>query len=94
MELQPVDIETKSGPSSNTPTLRQSRGFPTLLASVGFGAVSSGILNVADDLVAIYALDADATQIGLLNAAGSLAFLFLAIPAGIFLDRVNRICES
>ena len=91
MEQQPVETETKSRSSSKTGTLRRSRGFPTLLASVGFGAVSSGILNVADDLVAIYALDADATQIGLLNAAGSLAFLFLAIPAGIFLDQVNRI---
>lgn len=61
------------------------------MVSLGFGATSSGILNVADDLVAIYALGASATQIGLLNAAGSLAFLLFAIPAGIFLDRVNRI---
>ena len=61
------------------------------MISLGFGAISSGILNVADDLVAIYALGANATQIGSLNAAGSLAFLLFAIPAGIFLDRVNRI---
>lgn len=61
------------------------------MASIAFGAIASGILNVANDLVAIYALDADATQIGLLNASESIAFLFLAIPAGILLDRVNRI---
>ena len=61
------------------------------MVSIAFGAVASGILNVADDLVAIYALGADATQIGLLNASESIAFLFLAIPAGILLDRVNRI---
>ncbi|MDO5744958.1 MAG: MFS transporter, partial [Micrococcaceae bacterium] len=58
---------------------------------MAFGAVASGILNVANDLVAIYALGANATQIGMLNASESMAFLFLAVPAGIMLDRVNRI---
>lgn len=71
--------------------LRHRRGFPTLLLSIAFGAVASGILNVANDLVAIYALGANATQIGFLNASESVAFLFLAIPAGIMLDRVNRV---
>ncbi|PQZ96213.1 hypothetical protein CQ018_02750 [Arthrobacter sp. MYb227] len=71
--------------------MRNRQGFSTLMISLGFGAISSGILNVADDLVAIYALGASATQIGILNAAGSLTFLFFAIPAGMFLDRVNRI---
>ncbi|GAA5227961.1 MFS transporter [Paeniglutamicibacter antarcticus] len=71
--------------------LRRVPGFPVLLLSVAFGAVASGILNVANDLVAIYALGANATQIGMLNASESMAFLFLAVPAGIMLDRVNRI---
>lgn len=71
--------------------LRHRRGFPALLLSIAFGAVASGILNVANDLVAIYALGANATQIGFLNASESMAFLFLAIPAGIMLDRVNRV---
>ncbi|MDQ0095719.1 MFS transporter [Paeniglutamicibacter psychrophenolicus] len=71
--------------------LRNRPGFQALLFSVAFGALSTGILNVANDLVAIYALGANATQIGILNASESVAFLFLAIPAGIMLDRVNRI---
>jgi len=71
--------------------LRHRPGFPTLLLSIAFGSVASGILNVANDLVAIYALGATATQIGFLNASESVAFLFLAIPAGIMLDRVNRV---
>ncbi|KAA0974313.1 MFS transporter [Paeniglutamicibacter gangotriensis] len=71
--------------------LRDRPGFPALLFSIVFGALSTGILNVANDLVAIYALSASATQIGILNASESVAFLFLAIPAGIMLDRVNRI---
>ncbi|WP_411731637.1 MFS transporter [Paeniglutamicibacter sp.] len=73
------------------PGLRNRPGFVTLMVSVAFGAISSGVLNVANDLVAIYALGASATQIGILNASESVAFLFLAIPAGIILDRVNRI---
>ena len=74
-----------------TALLRHRPGFPTLLLSIAFGAVASGILNVANDLVAIYALGANATQIGFLNASESVAFLFLAIPAGIMLDRLNRV---
>ena len=71
--------------------LRHRPGFPALLLSIAFGAVASGILNVANDLVAIYALGANATQIGFLNASESVAFLFLAVPAGIMLDRVDRV---
>lgn len=71
--------------------LRSRPGFGVLMRSVAFGAFATGILNVADDLVAIYALNATATQIGLLNAAGAAAYLFLAIPAGIILDRLDRI---
>ena len=79
--------ETATGKPSR---LRGIPGFGTLMFSVAFGAVASGILNVANDLVAIYALGADATQIGILNAAESVAFLFLAVPAGILLDRMDR----
>ena len=91
MDQQSKDVASPMPAVQQVPLLRNRRGFSTLMISLGFGAVSSGILNVADDLVAIYALGASATQIGLLNAAGSLAFLFFAIPAGIFLDRVNRL---
>lgn len=91
MDRQPAEATTHADPSRAPRLLRARPGFPALMTSVAFGAIASGILNVADDLVAIYALGATATQIGLLNAAGSLAFLFLAVPAGIFLDRANRI---
>ena len=91
MDRQPAEAETQ-GESAGAPSLLRHRpGFPALMVSIAFGAIASGILNVANDLVAIYALGADATQIGLLNASESVAFLFLAIPAGILLDRVNRI---
>ena len=91
MDRQSAEAETQDESARTPSLLRRRPGFPTLMVSIAFGAVASGILNVANDLVAIYALDADATQIGLLNASESIAFLFLAIPAGILLDRVNRI---
>ncbi|EMQ98979.1 MFS transporter [Paeniglutamicibacter gangotriensis] len=83
--------DSELAPASPKLRLRDRPGFPALLFSIAFGALSTGILNVANDLVAIYALGASATQIGILNASESVAFLFLAIPAGIMLDRVNRI---
>lgn len=83
--------ERRAPAAAPGPLLRNKPGFGMLMVSVAFGAVASGILNVANDLVAIYALGANATQIGFLNAAESVAFLFLAVPAGIMLDRVDRI---
>ncbi|MGB9035959.1 MAG: MFS transporter [Paeniglutamicibacter sp.] len=93
MDEETVDKAGGTDPLAAEPVqlLRHRPGFPTLLLSIAFGSVASGILNVANDLVAIYALGATATQIGFLNASESVAFLFLAIPAGIMLDRVNRV---
>lgn len=91
MDRQSAEAETQEESAGAQSLLRRRPGFPALMVSIAFGAVASGILNVANDLVAIYALGADATQIGLLNASESIAFLFLAIPAGILLDRVSRI---
>ncbi|RAX50436.1 hypothetical protein DQ353_05730 [Arthrobacter sp. AQ5-05] len=93
MDEETVDKTPGTAPPAAAPVhlLRHRPGFPTLLLSIAFGAVASGILNVANDLVAIYALGANATQIGFLNASESVAFLLLAIPAGIMLDRVNRV---
>ncbi|MFF5791723.1 MFS transporter [Paeniglutamicibacter sp. NPDC012692] len=91
MDRQSAEAETRDDSRGAPELLRHRPGFPALMVSVAFGAVASGIMNVANDLVAIYALNADATQIGLLNASESIAFLFLAIPAGILLDRVSRI---
>lgn len=65
-------------------------GLRSLLLAAGLGAMSSGILNVANDLVAVLALNAGPQQIGLLNAVESLAFLVFSVPAGWWLDRVDR----
>lgn len=65
-------------------------GLRSLLIAAGLGATSSGIMNVANDLVAVLALNAGPAQIGLLNAVESLAFLIFSVPAGWWLDRVDR----
>src|SRR3990172_3919407 len=41
-------------------------------------------------IVAVLVLGADATQMGLLTAAGLLPHLLFSLPAGVWLDRVRR----
>lgn len=60
------------------------------MAGAGFAALSAGVLNVADDLVAVLALGAGPSQVGLLNAASSAGFVFLSVPVGWWLDVVDR----
>jgi MFS family permease len=60
------------------------------MTGAGFAALSAGTLNVADDLVAVLALDAGPAQVGLLNAFSSAAFVFFAVPIGWWLDVVDR----
>lgn len=69
--------------------LRQ-RDFRLLLAgqtAAQFGAQISG---VAIPLLAVLTLHATPFQLGLVSAAGTLAFAVLALPAGAWLDRWRR----
>lgn len=61
-----------------------------LLAAAGFAALSTGVLNVADDLVAVLALGAGTVQVGWLNAVSSAVFLVFSVPVGWWLDVVDR----
>lgn len=70
--------------------LLRERGIGSLLVAAAFGALSTGILNVANDLVAILVLGSGSAQVGILNALESLAFLVFSVPAGWWLDRVDR----
>lgn len=87
-----VEPQRDAKPTDTTkPTRRPwAPGLRSLLVAAGLGATSSGILNVANDLVAVLALNAGPQQIGLLNAVESLAFLVFSVPAGWWLDRVDR----
>lgn len=83
---RPDPAESKS----ETASFRHNLRFRVLLSAVALGAVTTGILSIATDLVAIYALGASATEIGILNAASSICFLVFGIPAGILVDRFDR----
>jgi MFS family permease len=48
------------------------------------------VTNLALPLTAILVLNASAGEIGILQAARSLPFLFLALPAGVWIDRLRR----
>ncbi|WP_150460849.1 MFS transporter [Nesterenkonia ebinurensis] len=61
-----------------------------ILWAAGFGAAGTSILSVANDLVAVLALDAGPAQIGVLNALESVSYLALSVPAGWLLDRIDR----
>ncbi|MGO3139928.1 MAG: MFS transporter [Galactobacter sp.] len=66
------------------------RPMTALLAAAGFAALSTGVLNVADDLVAVLALGAGTVEVGWLNAVSSAVFLVFSVPVGWWLDVVDR----
>ena len=70
-------------PASPSPTRR---GRPLLLSNSLDAAGRQGA-DLATDVLAVVVLGATATQMGLLNALGTLAFLVLGIPVGVFVDR-------
>ncbi|MFJ4680257.1 MULTISPECIES: MFS transporter [unclassified Kitasatospora] len=66
-----------------------SRGFPTLWASVTISSLGDGMRFVALPLLAVRLTD-DARLIALVALAGQLPSLLLALPAGVWADRVDR----
>lgn len=60
-----------------------------LMASNASGAASASTLDVATDVLFVSLLGAAAYQMGVINALGSAAFLLLAVPIGILIDRTH-----
>jgi MFS family permease len=58
-----------------------------LLLSNAIDAGSRHASDLATDVIAVAALGATATQMGLLNALGTTAFLVLGVPVGVLVDR-------
>lgn len=75
-----------------TPTRQIFRtpGFRRLFAAAA--ASKSGVVvgNLALPLVAVVALEADAGQAGMLATCTTLAFLFLGLPSGVWVDRLRK----
>lgn len=69
--------------------LRQ-RDFGLFWLGWSVSQVGSQVTIVALPLVAVLALDASAFQVGLLTAAGYAAWLLVALPAGVLVDRIPR----
>lgn len=58
-----------------------------LLLSNAIDAGSRHAADLATDVIAVTVLGATATEMGLLNAVGSTAFLVLGVPVGVVVDR-------
>ncbi|NNU26212.1 MFS transporter [Isoptericola sediminis] len=69
-------------PSRVTPARR-------LALSNGFDAASRTLIDVVVDVTAVLAVGASAVEIGVLNAAGTLAFFLLGAPIGVIVDRAE-----
>jgi len=68
---------------------RLGRNFWLLFGGQGLSLVGSETVIVAAPVVAVTVLHASAIQIGILSAAQTVAFLLVALPAGLLVDRVG-----
>lgn len=64
--------------------------FRQLFAAQTTSLLGSQVSLLALPLTAVLALDASTFQVGLLTAAGTLAFLLVGLPAGAWVDRMRR----
>ncbi|MBG6134248.1 MFS transporter [Longispora fulva] len=70
--------------------LRSHRGFRLLFASDAISRTGGQVTLVALPLIAVLVLHASAQQVGFLVMASTLAFLVVALPAGIWVDRLRQ----
>jgi MFS family permease len=66
------------------------RDFALLWAGLTISDLGNGVTFVALPLVAVLSLHATALQVGLISVAASLAWLVVALPAGVWVDRMRR----
>lgn len=93
-----LTLLTIRGPRSEKPlpdgkslhrTPRATRGFVSLWTGQAVSMVGSEITIVAAPVVAVTVLGVSAAQVGLLSAAQTVAFLLVALPAGLLADRLG-----
>jgi MFS family permease len=73
-----------------TSRLTQNPDFLKLWGAQSISVLGSAITNLALPTAAILTLHANPFEVGVLAALQRLPFLFLSLPAGAWLDRVNR----
>jgi MFS family permease len=72
------------------PGLLRHRDFVLLWAGQSVSELGSAVTYVALPLAAVLVLHASAFEVGLVTAATSLAWLVVALPAGVWVDRLPR----
>ncbi len=72
------------------PSLWRNRPYVYLLSGETVSSFGAMIVHVALPITAVTYLAATEFQVGVIGAAESAAFLFLALPAGAWVDRVSR----
>src|SRR5258705_372859 len=90
LRLHRIDA-MKTRPTDGEPTsLLRHRDFMLLWSGQTVSEVGSMITPFALPFLAVTALNASNFRVGLLTALGSLAFLLVALPAGVVVDRVAK----
>ena len=82
-----TDDAAAGAPDGGSPRAPLGTAARGLYVSNALDITSRRVLDLVVDATAVLAVGASATQIGLLNAAGTLAFLLLGVPIGVLVDR-------
>lgn len=66
------------------------RDFRVLFSASALSQLGTNVSHVAVPLVAVTALDASPGQVGALATLSTIAFLFIGLPAGVWVDRMRH----
>jgi len=83
-------MTTASPPPATTGGLWRQRDPRLLLAGQAASELGSQVGSIALPLVAVLSLGAGPLEVGLVTAAGTIAFAAVALPAGVWVDRLRR----
>lgn len=81
----------KDGLQGYTPDLWKTAGYARLWLSLLAGGFGGQIAALTVSLAAAIVLHASAAQMGVLGAAGTLPYVLLMLPAGVWLDRTRKL---
>jgi MFS family permease len=77
-------------PAAAAPPLRRHRDFARLWAGETVSTFGSQVTELALPLAAVLTLAAGPLEMGVLTAAGTAPYLVVALPAGVWIDRLRR----